>query len=212
MATQLLLTEVSDEQIKIGGVLAPTEGMKKVARCFNAAKSPFCIDVEHVETLLDDTITKAAAAGEIQNNILTFKQPVIISKKQEKKAASGSASGFTVNGFTIIDDANKEIAKVRGLGVLHDAVLACGSGSLEKVATNQFTEDLIDAIHDSQISSEGVMKLSMPIKLEFRDDAAKTAFLGIGRRKKAKAVKLASAVKSVYRRQLVDMAIERLTK
>jgi hypothetical protein len=194
MAIQLLLTEVNDNQIKIGGVSEPTETMKKIASCFNASNNPIRVDVDHVETTLDDAITKAAAGAELKDNILMFKQPVVIAKAQEKIASAD---------FTL------DVASIREL---ERAVRSCTAGEMEKVATNQFTEDLIDAIHDAQIDSEGVMKLSMPVKLEFRDDAAKNAFLGIGRRKKAKAVKLAAAIKSVYRRQLIDLAVERLAR
>jgi hypothetical protein len=168
--------------------------MKKVARCFNASKDPIYVDVDKVESLLDDAITKAAASGEVKDDVLTFKQPVIIAKKQEKSA--------NVDGVKITHN-------IEGL---QRVVSACVVDGLEKMATNQFTEDLIAAIHDAQIGSDGVMKLSMPVKLEFRDEAAKRAFLGVGRRKKAKSEKLASAVKAVYRRQLIDMAVARLVK
>jgi len=206
---QLLLTEVTDDHIKIGGIGSPTEDMKKVARCFNASKDPIYVDVDKVESLLDDAITKAAASGEVKDDVLTFKQPVIIAKKQEKSA---SARIDPESLDFVIGAGNAPAVCVKGMKELAAALTVCSSESLEKVATNQFTEDLIEAIHDAQIGSDGVMKLSMPIKLEFRDEASKRAFLGVGRRKKAKSEKLASAVKSVYRRQLIDMAVARLVK
>lgn len=183
---QLLLTEVSDDQIEISGIAKPDETFLKVAAVsVRPVRNALMIDPAEVATKLDSALLMASMGGKVEGDILRFNMPVTIKK--------ASKTTYTV------DD--------RGLSKLLEAVT---NSTMEKVAIDSFVDDLIRSIEDAKISSEGIVDLKVPVKLRFEDERAKQAFLGLGRKSKIK--KTAAAIKTMYKQQLIDMAAEKLAK
>jgi hypothetical protein len=114
-----------------------------------------------------------------------FKEPITIKSASAEKPA------------IVIDD--------RGLS---DALRQASENALTKSAKNAFCDDLIAAIEDAKVDAQGALNLSMPLKIEFRDEATKQAFMGLGRRNKLK--KVAASIASLGRANLLDAMAQKL--
>jgi len=184
---QLLLTEVSDNQIEISGIAKPDETFLKVAAVsVRPIKEALTIDPAEVATKLDSALLMASMGGKVEGDTLRFSMPVTIKKASKKPPYS-------------IDDCG-----------LNKLLEAAASDTMEKVAIDSFVDDLIRSIENAKVSSEGILDLKVPVKIRFEDERVKEAFMGLGRKRKAK--KVASAVKTIYKKQLIDMAAEKLAK
>lgn len=207
---KLVIGEIKNDRITITGVENPTTMLTKMAVELEPREEGLYVglgdlndapDAEGLSKInkgVDEAITKSAAGAEVSSSgRITFKHPVTL-----------------IGGRTVKEASATPAVKVHGLNELRTLIDACNSDTLEKSAGG-FGDALVTAIQEGKEDGEGLFGFTMPVKLEFGNEAVKKAFMGVGRKAKGdkkKSEKLASAVKTVYRQQLIDMAIKRLTK
>ena len=156
---RLLITEMTDDHIKIAGAVSDTGWNIKQA----SAARPIELPLDKAATYLEPALAHAISGGRQEGSIVMFKYPVTI------KAASTSPS-------VVLDDHG-----------LSEALTLVSEGKLTKAAQNAFCDELVAAIDDAKIDASSTgMELSMPLKLEFRDEATKNAFMNLGRSRKLK--------------------------
>jgi|GEM_PF-5222986 len=180
----LVISEATGDHIKIAGVLADKFTKSLVGRKKEEVP-PLEIELSKVAEHLETAVACAAMGGTLEGNRVMFKHPVTI------KSAAQKAQEVVVEDYG-----------------LSEALSKLTAGSLTKEATNAFCDELVEAIEDAKVDAQGALNLSMPLKIEFRDEATKQAFMGLGRRKRLK--KVAAAIKELGRHDLLDSMAQKL--
>jgi hypothetical protein len=183
---KLIITEASDAQMKIAGVISDAKWVKSIAgRAKEAHPIELQLEKENVAAQLEQAVVHGILGGAMEEEKVMFKHPIVI------KSAAAKKPVVTLDDFG-----------------LSEAIKQASAGTLTKSATNSFCDELVEAIEDSKVDAQGALNLSMPLKIEFRDEATKQAFMGLGRKRKLK--KLASAIAQLGRNQLLDRMAQKL--
>lgn len=182
---KLVISETTNDYIKIAGAISDNGWSVKQA---DEPAQPIELPLDKAASQLEAALVYAIKGGIQKGKAVMFKHPITIKSASEKKPA------------IVLDD--------RGLS---EALKLASEGKLTKEAQNAFCDELVAAIDDAKIDAKDAgMELSMPLKLEFRDEATKNAFMNIGRKRKLK--KTAAAIAELGRTNLLNKMVEKLAK
>lgn len=181
---KLVITETTNDYIKIAGAISDNGWNVKQA---DEQIQPVELPLEKAATQLEAALVDAIKSGVQKGKAVMFKHPITVKSASEKPAI-------------VLDD--------KGLS---EALRLASEGKLTKEAQNAFCDELVDAINEAKIdASDAGMELSMPLKLEFRDEATKNAFMNLGRKRKLK--KTAAAIAQLGRNDLLNKMIKKIAK
>lgn len=208
---ELLLSEVTNDRIAITGVSDIPEALREIVGT-GEVKEAAHITPDELDKL-DKAITEGLAGGERHLDYVKFAYPIIIERTQVTKRAS--AGGVTVHHPLHGDLINL-------LDALADPDLtkrADAASDFMSGGTQGKGSDLLDAMQAGKIDGQGMFGFTMPIKLEFANNAVRDTFLEWDKRAQArkkkksqvKAAALVGAIKRVYIDKVKEMA-EKLGK